>query len=138
MHHFLQLSTVTQKPQFLHSLEGRANARNVSFETLNDGQFMLNLSTQLIIPNYLVQLYYNNNNNNYYYNYYNYYYYYYYHYYYYYYHYYYYYYYYYYDAEKGRYIFESSKLRNTKKEGTVDRWIGGMAEYLKTRNDRIS
>ena len=34
-----------------HLLRRRANARNVSFETLNGGQFTL--STQLIIPNYV-------------------------------------------------------------------------------------
>ena len=34
-----------------HLLWRRANARNVSFETLNSGQFTL--STQLIIPNYV-------------------------------------------------------------------------------------
>ena len=37
-----------------HSLRGRANAWNFSFETLNCGQ--LTLSTQLIIPIYLIIL----------------------------------------------------------------------------------
>ena len=42
--------------QFLYSLLRRANAPNISFETLNGGQFML--STQLIMPYYLVILFY--------------------------------------------------------------------------------
>ena len=42
--------------QFLYSLLQRANAPNISFETLNGGQFML--STQLIMPYYLVILFY--------------------------------------------------------------------------------
>ena len=41
-------------PQFLHSLWQRADAQNISFETLYVGQFVS--STQLIILNYLVIL----------------------------------------------------------------------------------
>ena len=42
------------QPTFLYSLWWRATAPNVSFETLNIGQFIL--STQLIITNYLAIL----------------------------------------------------------------------------------
>ena len=46
--------THTHNSQFLYSCWWSANAPNISFETLNSGQFML--SIQLIIPNYLVIL----------------------------------------------------------------------------------
>ena len=42
----------THNPQFSYSIWRRANARKISFETLNGGQ--LTLSPQLIAPNYLV------------------------------------------------------------------------------------
>ena len=44
----------THNSQFLYSCWWSANAPNISFETLNSGQFMLTI--QLIIPNYLVIL----------------------------------------------------------------------------------
>ena len=49
---YLAVNLYLSQINSFHSLWLRANARNVSFETLYDGQFTL--STQLITPNYLV------------------------------------------------------------------------------------